>query len=109
LNNLRIARGLSPADLYKAAWIDKRHYSKIIATRGYKPTKNTAIAFALALKLNSEECADFLRNAGFALSDSSIFDLAIRFCVEHEIYDLHDVNALLLQHDQKMLCREMAT
>jgi hypothetical protein len=49
-----------------------------------------------------------LGNAGFALSDSSVFDLVIRFCVEHEIFDLHDVNALLLQADQKVLSREAA-
>jgi hypothetical protein len=44
--------------------------------------------------------------AGFALSHSSIVDLAIIFCMEHQIYDLHDVNAVLLAVDQKVLCRE---
>jgi len=108
LDKLREEKGLSPADLYKAAWIDKRLYSKITTTSKYHPTKNTAIAFGLALKLEAEEFDDFLRNAGFALSDSSVFDLVIRFCVEHGIFDLHDVNALLLQADQKSLVKEVA-
>ena len=108
LEKLREAKGLSPAELYKAAWIDKRLYSKMMTTSNYRPAKNTAISFGLALKLKPEEFNDFLQNAGFALSDSSIFDLVIRFCVEREIFSLHDVNALLLQADQKTLAREAA-
>ena len=64
--------------------------------------------FGIALKLKPVEFNDFLQNAGFALSDSSIFDLVIRFCVEREIFSLHDVNALLLQADQKTLAKEAA-
>jgi hypothetical protein len=108
VDKLRKEKRLSPAELYKAAWIDKRLYSKIMTTVNYRPAKNTAISFGLALKLNADEFADFLRNAGFALSDSSIFDLVIRFCLERGIYDLHDVNALLLQADQKTLAKEAA-
>jgi hypothetical protein len=108
LDKLRKEKGLSAAELYKGAWIDKRLYSKIMTTEKYKPAKNTAIAFGLALRLAADEFAAFLGNAGFALSDSSIFDLVIRFCVEQEIFDLHDVNALLLQVDQKVLSREVA-
>jgi len=108
LEELREKKGMSPAQLYKAAWIDKRLYSKIMATSNYKPAKNTAISFGLALRLKFDEFASFLQNAGFAMSNSSIFDLVIRFCVEREIYDLHDVNALLLQADQKTLAKEAA-
>ena len=108
LEKLREEKGLSPAELYKAAWVDKRLYSKITTTPKYHPTKNTAIAFGLALRLEAKEFDGFLRNAGFALSDSSIFDLVIRFCVERDIFDLHDVNALLLQADQKSLVKEVA-
>ena len=108
LEKLREEKGLNPAELYKAAWIDKRLYSKIMTTNKYRPAKNTAIAFGLALKLKPDEFADFLQNAGFALSESSIFDLVIRFCVEREIFSLHDVNFLLLHADQKTLAREVA-
>jgi hypothetical protein len=79
-----------------------------MTTANYRPSKCTAIAFGFALRLNPDEFVSFIRNAGFALSDSSIFDLVIRFCVEREIYDLHDVNALLLQEDQKTLAKEAA-
>jgi hypothetical protein len=108
LDKIREEKGMSPAQLYKAAWLDKRLYSKIMSTPNYRPAKNTAISFGLALRLNLDEFALFLQNAGFALSYSSVFDLVVRFCVEREIYDLHDVNALLLQADQKTLAKEAA-
>ena len=108
LDELREKKGMSPAELYKAAWIDKRLYSKIMSTSKYTPAKNTAISFGLALKLKPDEFASFLQTAGYALSYSSVFDLVIRFCVEREIYDLHNVNALLLQADQKTLAKEAA-
>jgi hypothetical protein len=106
LEKLREGKGLKPAELYKRAWIDKRLYSKIMATGNYKPRKETAIAFALALHLPAAEFNSFLKTAGFALSDSSITDLVIRFCAEHELWDIADVNALLFESGQKVLCRE---
>jgi len=106
LDKLRTEKGLSAADLYKAAWIDKRVYSKIMTTSNYRPAKSTAIAFGLALNLKGDEFDEFLKTAGFSLSESSIFDLTIRFCVSKEYFDLHDVNAFLLTMDQKLLVRE---
>ena len=108
VDKIRKEKGLSPTELYKAAWIDKRLYSKIMTTANYRPSKNTAIAFGLALRLKTDEFTRLLQNAGYALSDSSISDLVVRFCVEREIFDLHDVNALLLQADQKTLIKEAA-
>jgi len=106
LDKLRTEKKISPTELYNAAWIDKRLYSKIMTTANYRPAKNTAISFGLALGLKDDEFDEFLKNAGFALSKSSMFDLVIRFCVSKEFFDLHDVNAFLLLMDQKMLVRE---
>lgn len=106
LEKLREEKGLKPAELYKRAWIDKRLYSKILTSGNYKPKKETAIAFALALRLPVTEFNNFLKTAGFALSDSSISDLVVRFCIEHELWDIADVNALLFESGQKVLCRE---
>jgi hypothetical protein len=106
LEKLREEKGLKPAELYKRAWIDKRLYSKILTTGNYKPKKETAVAFGLALRLPVSEFNDFLKTAGYALSDSSISDLVIRFSIEHELWDIADVNALLFQAGQKVLCQE---
>jgi hypothetical protein len=106
LEKLREEKGFKPAELYKRAWIDKRLYSKILTTGNYKPKKETAVALGLALQLSVTEFNGLLKNAGYALSDSSVSDLVIRFCIEHELWDLSDVNALLFQAGQKVLCRE---
>jgi hypothetical protein len=106
LERLRLERKLTPSQLYNGAWIDKKLYSKIMGERNYRPSKNTVIAFGLSLKLNNDGMNELLQIAGFSLSSSSIFDLVIMFCLENGLYDLHDVNALLLSADQKVLCRE---
>ncbi|MFP3043296.1 helix-turn-helix transcriptional regulator [Treponema primitia] len=106
LERLREERGYKPAELYHRAQIDKRLYSKILGSSNYRPKKETAVAFGLALSLSHDEFDEFLKTAGYALSYSSIADLVIRFCVEHKIYDLTDVNALLLEAGQKTLSRE---
>jgi hypothetical protein len=105
LEKQREEKQLKPAELYKRAWIDKRLYSKILATGNYKPKKETAIAFGLALHLSITEFNDFLKTAGYILSDSSVSDLVVRFCVEHELWNIADVNALLFQTGGKVLCR----
>jgi hypothetical protein len=107
LEKLREEKGMSEPELYKAAWIDRRLYSKIRnAEKPYKPTKDTALQFAFALKLEEPAFTDFLKNVGFAISDSSVRDLVFRFCVERWIFDLHDVNAFLLEEKQNVLCKE---
>ncbi|MDR3171976.1 MAG: XRE family transcriptional regulator [Treponema sp.] len=107
LEKLREEKGMGEPELYKAAWVDRRLYWKIRnADKPYKPSKDTALQFAFALKLEEPEFTGFLKNAGFALSDSSVRDLVFRFCVEWRIFDLHDVNALLLEEKQNVLCKE---
>jgi hypothetical protein len=106
LDRLRTEKGMTPAQLYNGAWINKQLYSKIMGERNYHPSKNTVLAFGFSLKLNEEGMGELLESAGYMLSSSSILDLVVLFCLEHDLYDLHDVNALLLSADQKVLCRE---
>lgn len=53
------------------------------------------IALALALELNKKETEQLLSSAGFSLSESDTFDLAIQFCLEKRIYDVDLVNQAL--------------
>jgi hypothetical protein len=106
LENYRIQKGLAPNELYERAWIDRRLYSKIMGERTYHPIKSTVIAFGLSLRLNKNEMDELLDSAGFTLSDSSVSDLVITFCLESGLYEINDVNVLLLSVDQKVLIRE---
>ncbi|GHU84676.1 hypothetical protein FACS189473_2540 [Spirochaetia bacterium] len=103
LNRLREERNLEPPELYKAADIDRKLYSRIMGERDYKPSKTTVISFGLALQLSDSEMDALLESAGYALSRSVIFDLVISFCVENMIYSIPDVNALLLARNEPLL------
>jgi hypothetical protein len=83
------------ADIYKKAGLDRRHFSKIRSNPDYRPGKNTVIALALALELDSAGADRLLLSAGYSLSDADTFDLVIRFCLDRRIYGLDDVNLAL--------------
>ncbi len=95
--------GLSDADIYKRAGIDRRHFSKIRCDRGYKPKKATALALCLALRLDQEKTGELLSLAGYSLSNSDTGDLVVKFCIERGIYDLIDVNEALDYFGQKSI------
>ncbi len=96
-------RGLEDVEVYKRALLDRRHFSKIRSGNGYRPGKNTVVALCLALHLDLEKTEALLETLGYALSESDLGDLIIRFCIEHEMYNIHDVNLALDRYDQKPL------
>jgi hypothetical protein len=104
LDKLRTEKGLTPAEHYSGALLDRRLYSKIMRERHYHPAKNTVLALGLSLKLSLNEMQELLESAGFSLSRSIVPDLIIMFCIENRLYDLHEVNALLVEAEQKTLC-----
>jgi len=95
--------GKKDSDIYKKALLSKQHFSKIRNNPNYKPTKPTAISLALALELNLEETKDLIGRAGYALTNSSKFDLIIRYFIEHGKYNLVEINCMLFEHDQSLL------
>ena len=96
-------QGKKDSDIYKKANLSKQHFSKIRNNALYKPTKPTAIALALALELDLEETRDLIGRAGYALTNSSKFDLIIRYCIEHKLYNVMEINCILFEHDQNLL------
>jgi hypothetical protein len=97
------ASGEKNSIVYNRANVDKRLFSKIKNNENYQPSKNSAIAFAIALKLNLDETKDFLARAGYALSSSIVFDVIIEYCIKNGIYDIFTINELLYDKDQNLL------
>ena len=95
--------GKKDSEIYKKANLSKQHFSKIRNNPDYKPTKQTAIALALALELDLEQTKDLIGRAGYALSNSSKFDLIICYFIEQKNYNVVEINMALYEFDQSLL------
>ncbi len=97
------ASGMDDVQVYKKANIDRKVFSRIRCKADYRPSKNTAVAFAIALELDMDTMRDLLARAEIALSPSNDFDLIITFFVSHHRYDIYEINEALFQYNQPQL------
>jgi O-acetyl-ADP-ribose deacetylase (regulator of RNase III) len=96
-------KGITDVEAYKRSNVGKKTFSKIKCNKDYKPSKITAVSFAIGLHLNLEETKHLLSTAGMCLSRSNKFDVIIEYFITKEIYDIFLINETLFEFDQVCL------
>jgi hypothetical protein len=96
-------RGLSNVEVYTRANLDRKHFSKIQCNANYHPSKKTAMALCIALKLDLEESKDLLARAEWAFSPNRKLDLIVMNAIVNHEYNINQVNAVLFEYGQDCL------
>ena len=102
--------GEKPSTIYKRAEVLRQIYNRIVNNVNYQPSKDTAIAFAVALRLDLSTTKKFLSAAGYALSNAIKRDLIISAFIENQsvlakskFFNLNTLNEILHDCGQDIL------
>lgn len=95
--------GMTDSECYKKANVDCKLFSKIRKNKLYKPSKTTAVAFGLALKLPMEELTELVNKAGYSMTHASKFDIIVEYFVERGNYNVFEINEALFAFDQTLI------
>ena len=91
-------KGMTNAEVYKRAIVDKKVFAKIKANPDYHPKKMTALCLCVGAKLNLDETKDLLARAGYALSPCDKTDVIFSYFIENGIYDMIEIDIQLEEH-----------
>ena len=96
-------RNLKNSDVYHGANLSKQHFSKMLSSKNYKPTKNTVCALALALHLDHAGADVLLAKARLLLADNIRFDLAVRYFLDNQMYNIVEDNIAMYENGLELL------
>ena len=84
------------SECYRRAGVGRQTFSKIVTKTDNQVSKRIAMQLCVGLRLTVEESEDLLSKAGYSFSKSLIEDMAFRWCLEHSVYNILDVSAILV-------------
>jgi hypothetical protein len=95
--------GEKDSAIYKRANVSRQTFSKIRNEPNYVTTKSTALAFAVALRLNLEETKMLLNRAGLAMTHADKRDIVVEYFIVNGLYDIFEINNALFSFDLPLL------
>ena len=106
--NLIEAKGLTESECYKKANLTRAAFYKIrqsarVPKSTYNPTKQTAMALAIALELDLKEAKNLLGRAGYSISHSDREDIIVEYYLINRKYDIFEINEMLYCYDLPLL------
>ena len=96
-------RQLKDSDVYNKVHLDRRMFYKIRNDIKYHPSKETIILLGISLKLSESELERLLESASYSLPKNNKYDLIIRFCFIHKIYNIIEINEYLEKYNCNLL------
>ena len=91
-------------EFYKRADIDRRLFSRISSEANEQiPDKKTVFKVIVGLELSLQESETMLQTVGCCYNAHKKFDMIIKYCVSHEIYDPNVINDYLSEFGEKGL------
>ncbi|REB10999.1 hypothetical protein DVB69_01280 [Sporosarcina sp. BI001-red] len=105
LKMLAVEKKLPPVndDTFGIATINKSYWSKLINDTLPTFEKNKLIRISFFLKLSLKQVITLLNKAGFTLSEENSRDYVIIFFLENKLYDIVDLEEILLSMDMRSL------
>lgn len=92
------SKGMKNVDVYKRAIVDKRYFAKLKKNKDFHPEKIKALCLCVGARLNLDETKDLLARAGYALSPADMTDIIFTFFIEHNHFDVIDIDIQLEEH-----------
>ena len=90
-------------DVYNRIAMDRKTFNKIKNNPEHHPQRKTALQLAIGLRLNLDLASDFIGKAGYAFSRSSKSDVILTYCIENQIMDTFQIDAILDQFGEPAL------
>ena len=92
--------GMDEPELYTRALVNKASFSKIrnMKSTGYMPSKSTVIRLCLVLRLSYEEAAEMLAIVGYALSNESLVDQVVHWCLVENCYEFEKIDEIIAKN-----------
>ncbi|MCQ2546947.1 MAG: hypothetical protein MJ161_05305 [Clostridia bacterium] len=97
-------RGMTDGQAANRSGVDRRVMSKIRTNPNYTPTKKTIFSLAVGIRLTEEETEELLMKAGYAFTNTSKFDLIVRYFIENSNYDIWELNEVLNYYGEEPVC-----